>query len=214
MPVLDRLRRSLERDGGLRLRAGADHLLYHVFDLGTSDYLAAIEHLDDAIDAAQDEVFHDPTPETLQKIFRVKRSAMRLHRIVAPQREVFNRLARDLYPQIDAPDRVYFRDVYDHMVRLHDITESLRDLISGALDTYLSSTANRTNEVMKTLTVFTVLFLPLNFLVGFFGMNFFGDNIHLSGMEVPHAFIFWSICLSMVAAPAFMWFWAKRRGWF
>src|SRR5205823_144576 len=111
----------------------------------------------------------------------IKRSAMRLHRIIAPQREAFNRLARDLYSQIDAKDRVYFRDVYDHLVRLHDITEGLRDLIAGALDTYLSSTANRTNDVMKTLTIVSVLFLPLNYLVGFFGMNFFGDNIALTG---------------------------------
>src|SRR5206468_10974213 len=104
---------------------------------------------DEAIDDAQDEVFHAPTPETLQKIFQVKRSALRVHRIIAPQREVLNRLARDDYPQIDPRDRVYFRDVYDHLVRLHDITETLRDLISGALDTYLSAMANRTNDVMK-----------------------------------------------------------------
>ena len=214
MPVLERLRQAIERDGGKRLRCGPDHLLYHVYDIGTADYLATIEHLDEAIDAAQDEVFHDPTPATLQKIFQIKRSAMRLHRIIGPQREVFNRLARDLYPQIDAKDRVYFRDVYDHMVRLHDVTEGLRDLISGALDTYLSSIANRTNEVMKTLTVVTVLFLPLNFLVGFFGMNFFGDNIHLAEMRFPHTLVFWGICLAMVASPAGMWLWAKRRGWF
>lgn len=214
MRVLDQLRRTLERDGGLRLRSGPDHLLYHIFDLGTADYLTAIEHLDEAIDRAQDEVFHAPTPETLQKIFHVKRSAMRMHRIIAPQREVFNRLARDLYPQIDAKDRVYFRDVYDHMVRLHDVTETLRDLISGALDTYLSSISNRTNDVMKTLTIATVFFLPLNFLVGFFGMNFFGDNLHLSEMKFPHVLIFGILCFGMVASPWAMWIWVKRRGWF
>ena len=138
--------------------------------------MPALEHLDDAIDAAQDEVFERPTTQTIQTIFQIKRSTIRLHRILGPQREVLNRLARDEYAQIAAEHRVYFRDVYDHLVRIHDITESLRDLISGALDTYLSAISNRTNEIMKTLTLVTVMFMPMSFLVGFFGMNFFGDD--------------------------------------
>ena len=145
--------------------------------MAVAEYLPAIEHLDDAIDDAQDEVFDGPTPQTLQKIFRVKRSALRLHRIVDPEREVLNRLARDAYDPIDDEHRVYFRDVYDHLVRIHDITESLRDLISGALDTYLSVVSNRTNDIMKTLTLVTVMFLPMSFLAGFFGMNFFGETL-------------------------------------
>ncbi len=76
------------------------------------------------------------------------------------------------------------------------------------------SVSNRTNEVMKALTIVTVLFLPLNFLVGFFGMNFFGDNIHLSEMRFPHTLVFWALCLTMIAAPVTMWLWAKWRGWF
>ena len=185
MATIDGLTRLLERDSGDRLARGPDHLLYHLFDAGSADYLAAIEHLDEAIDAAQEEVFHDPSPQTLQTIFRVKRAALKIHRIIAPQREVVNRLARDEYPQIDAADRVYFRDVYDHLVRLHDITETLRDLISGALDTYLSAISNRTNEVMKILTIVTVMFLPMSFLAGFFGMNFFGETLAFVTPALP-----------------------------
>ena len=101
--------------------------------------LEAIEHLDDRHRRrSRTEVIDDPAPETLQTIFRVKRSAIRLHKIFGPQREVLNRLARDPYKPIQAEHRVYFRDVYDHVVRIHDISESLRDLIAGTLDTYLS----------------------------------------------------------------------------
>ena len=212
--VLDSVRRNLDRDFGERLRHGPDHLLYHVLDQGTAEFLSAIEHLAEAIAAAQDEVFHDPTPKTLQAIFRVKRSALRIHRIIAPQREVLNRLARDQYSQIDAHDRVYFRDVYDHLVRLHDITETLRDLISGALDTYLSATANRTNDVMKALTVVTVMFLPLNFLVGFWGMNFFADTLAFRRPQLPNSLLFGLSCLAMAVSPLGLWLWSKRRGWF
>ena len=213
IPAIDRLRKSLERDGGNRLKRGPDHLLYLMLDLGVDDYMSAIEKLDDAIDDAQDEVFADPTRETIRKIFRIKRAALRLHRVLAPQREVANRLARDPYAQIDAEDRVYFRDIYDHLVRLHDITEGLRDLIAGALDTYLSALSNRTNEIMKTLTLVTVMFLPMSFLAGFFGMNFFGATLSFES-PLPRASLFWATCLVMVSTPVGLYAWARRRGWF
>jgi magnesium transporter len=210
LALLDRLRQAIERDGGQRLAHGPDHLLYVLLDLGVTDYLPAIEHLDDAIDTAQDEVFEAPNTRTVQKIFRIKRSALRLHRALIPLREVVNRLARDEHPQIDAQDRVYFRDIYDHLMRVHDISETLRDLISGALDTYLSAISNRTNEVMKTLTIVTVMFLPMSFLASFFGMNFFGETLAFK-TELPRAFMFWSACLIMVLTAGWMWFWAHGR---
>ncbi|MEO6808021.1 MAG: magnesium/cobalt transporter CorA [Isosphaeraceae bacterium] len=212
--VLEELRRNLHRDNGDRIKHGADHLLYQILDLGVDEFLTAIEHLDEAIDEAQDEVFRDSTPATLQKIFQVKRAALQIHRIISPQREVLNRLARDEYPQIGPRDRVYFRDVYDHLVRLHDISETLRDLISGALDTYLSAISNRTNDVMKTLTIVTVMALPLNLLVGFFGMNFFADTLAFTRPPLPNALLFAATCLTMVTAPILIWIWAKRRNWF
>lgn len=212
MPPVENVRRQIERDC-LRFDHGPDHIVYRIMDCEADAYLHAIEHLDEAIDTAQEEVFDQPTPRTLEQIFRIKRSAVKLHRVLGPQREVANRLARDAYPQIDAPDRVYFRDIYDHLVRLHDISESLRDLISGALDTYLSVVSNRTNEIMKALTLVTVLFMPLTFLVGFFGMNFFGDNIHLP-YAMSRGWMFWGNNAVMLITPFALWFWARRRGWF
>jgi magnesium transporter len=213
MPVLSQLRASIERDPASRLRHGSASLLYHILDNIVADYLPAIEHLDDAIDAAQDEVFGKPTTRTLQRIFRVKRSALRLHRTLSPQREVLNRLARDDYEPIEADERVYFRDVYDQIVRIHDISESLRDLIAGALDTYLSAISNRTNDIMKALTLVTVMFLPISFVTSFFGMNFFSENLAVNA-KLPAGLLFWGSCLIMVLTPLGMWIWAKRRGWF
>lgn len=210
--VLDRLRQAIERDDRGRLKRGAGHLLYQLFDLTVADYLTAIEHLDEGIDQAQDEVFGNPHPKTLRRIFRIKRAAARLNRLISPQREVMNRLARDPFESVDPEERVYFRDVYDHLVRIHDITEGLRDLIAGALDTYLSAVSNRTNEIMKILTIVNVLFLPLSIVVGFFGMNFFGETLAFP-FPLPRTLLFSLTCLSMILIPLFIWKWSRRRGW-
>ena len=212
--VLERHRRNLEREPENRLKLGVAHLLYRLLDEMVAEFLPAIVHLDDEIDDAQDEVFDVPTPNTLRKIFHVKRNALALHRVVIPMREVLNRLARDPYAQVDADQRIYFRDVYDHLVRIHDIIESLRDLIAGALDTYLSVVSNRTNEIMKTLTVVNVMFLPLTFVAGFFGMNFFGETLMFTWPDLPRSALFWSACALMLATPLGMTIMARRRGWF
>lgn len=212
--VLERHRRNLIREPENRLKHGADHLLYRFLDDVVTEFLPAINHLDEAIDDAQDEVFAVPTSRTLQKIFQIKRSALRIHRNVIPMREVLNRLARDPFEQIDPERRIYFRDVYDHLVRIHDIVESLRDLISGALDTYLSVVSNRTNDIMKALTIVNVMFLPMTFLVGFFGMNFFGDTLMFTTPALPKAGLFWLACAVMVATPIVITLVARRRGWF
>ncbi len=112
----------------------------------------------------QNEVIANAGSKVLHRIFRLKRSAIQLHKSLAPQREVLNRLARDPYKPVQPKHRVYFRDLYDHVVRIHDISEGLRDLISGTLETYLSVVSNRTNDIMKTLTIVTVMFMPMSFL--------------------------------------------------
>ncbi len=155
-----------------RLERGADFLLYDLLDMLAATYMPVIDSIDDTIDHLEDETFNRPTRQTLNTLFSVKRVAVAMRRVISPLREVLNRLARDEYSMIDAKDRIYFRDVYDQFVRLADINESLRDLLSGTLDTYLSVTSNRTNEIMKVLTLMSALFLPLTVLTGFFGMNF------------------------------------------
>jgi magnesium transporter len=213
LEVLDTERASIARDPRDRLRHGADHLLFRVLERAVDQSLAAIEELDDRVDEIQNEVIERPSNKVLRTIFRTKRSAIQLHKTLAPQREVLNRLARDPYQPIREEHRVYFRDLYDHLVRIHDISESLRDLIAGTLETYLSVISNRTNEIMKTLTVVSVMFLPMSFLAGFFGMNFFGEPLALQ-VRLPRGLLFIATCAIMAISPCFMWIYAKRKRWF
>lgn len=201
---------SIQRDERY-LKNGADRLLYRLIDEIVASYMPVVEQIDEAVDRTEDEVFDKPTSRTLEHIFTLKRATLHLRRIIGPQREVLNKLARDDYAVIEARDRVYFRDVYDHLVRLYDITESIRDLVSGVLDSYLSAINNRMNDIMKTLTVITTLFMPLSFVVGFFGMNFFEPVAGLTHWTTRPAF--WVTITALLAVPFGMFLWMRRRGW-
>ncbi len=196
-----------------RLREGADYLLFRLLERAVDLSLAAIEKLDERVDVLQNLVIEHPSNKVIRTIFRLKRSAIQLHKTLGPQREVLNRLARDVYEPVRPDHRVYFRDLYDHVVRIHDISESLRDLIAGTLETYLSVISNRTNDIMKTLTMVSVMFLPMSFLAGFFGMNFFGEPLALQ-VRMPRGLLFIATCVMMAISPCFMWIYAKRRKWF
>jgi magnesium transporter len=213
LSFLEQDRQAIERDPRDRLEHGADHLLYRFLERAVDGSLQTIEHLDDRVDAVQNQVIANPRPQSLQSIFRIKRAAIHLHKIFGPQREVLNRLARDPYKPIQPGNRVYFRDVYDHVVRIHDISESLRDLIAGTLDTYLSVMSNRTNDIMKTLTLVTVLFMPVSFLTGFFGMNFFGETLAFQ-TPLPKALLFFGSLSIMIIVPLLMWNYVRRKKWF
>jgi len=193
-------------------RRGADHVLYRLTDELIVDYMQVVESLDEEIEQVEDEVMGNPSASVVQRIYILKRATLHLRRVLSPLREVLNKLARDDYNVIDAKDRVYFRDIYDHLVRLHDISESLRDLIGGVLDTYLSVINNRMNEIMKTLTIITTLFMPISFLTGFFGMNFFQPNVTGLTPWTNHA-AFIVMFLLMVATPIGMFLWMRRRKW-
>jgi magnesium transporter len=213
LSFLDQERKAIERDPRDLLQQGCDYLLFRFLERAVDQSLEAIEQLDDLVDEIQNQVVENPRAKALQSIFRVKRSAIRLHKIFGPQREVLNKLARDCYKPIQPDHRVYFRDVYDHVVRIHDISESLRDLIAGTLETYLSVMSNRTNDIMKMLTMVTLMFMPMSFITGFFGMNFFGDNIAFHS-PLPRRLLFLGSLLFMCISPALMWYLARRRKWF
>jgi magnesium transporter len=193
------------------LKSGADHLLYAVADELVAQFMPVVDNVDEAIDQIEDEVFDRPEPTTLAQIFKLKRVAIDLRRIISPMREVLNKLARDDYPMIDARDRVYFRDVYDHLVRLYDINEGLRDLIGGTLDTYLSVINNNMNDVMKRLTAITTLFMPISFLAGFFGMNFFQPAVPLNIWTGLPAFVLTLVV--MLVTPTLILIWMRRNKW-
>ena len=190
----------------------ADNFLYKLIDELVVDYMTTVEDMDEEIEWVEDQVFAKPSPEIVQRFFALKRATLHLRRALSPLREVLNKLARDNFAVVDAKDRIYFRDIYDHLVRLHDISESLRDLVGGALDTYLSVINNRMNDIMKTLTVITTLFMPISFIAGFFGMNFFQPvSTPLANWTRILPFIVSSMI--MILLPAGMLIWIRRRGW-
>ena len=193
------------------LHEGADHILYRIADNLMAGYMPAVEQIDEAIDHIEDQVFDRPSPRTLEQLLALKRVLVAMRRIIIPQREVLNKLARDDYQVIDPKDRVFFRDIYDHLVRLHDLNESLRDLVGSVLDTYLSVINNRMNEVMKTLTIITVLFMPLTFLTGYFGMNFFEPLGNLR--EWTSNPVFYLTLATIIIMPIGMYLWMRRRTW-
>jgi magnesium transporter len=209
--ALNRIWEACRRDAR-HFKKGADHVMYKLTDELIVDYMKVVESLDEEIEAVEDEVLGKPTAQIVQRIFTLKRATLHLRRVLSPLREVLNKLARDNYAVIDAIDRVYFRDVYDHLVRLHDISESLRDLVGGVLDTYLSVINNRMNEIMKTLTMITTVFMPIAFVTGFFGMNFFlpTSNDLLRWTSNP---IFIIMLIIVVLTPITMFLWMRQRKW-
>ena len=211
IPALDRVWDACTKD--IRyFKRGADHILYKLTDELIVDYMQVVETLDEEIELVEDEAMTKPSNEVVQHIFTLKRATLHLRRILSPLREVLNKLARDDYAAIDSKDRVYFRDVYDHLVRLHDISESLRDLVGGVLDTYLSVINNRMNEIMKTLTLITTLFMPISFVAGFFGMNFF-QPVSKGLIQWTNNPAFIVMMVMVVGTPVGMFLWMRRRKW-
>lgn len=206
VPALEAVWHLAQR-GERHVVRGADFLLYELADRLVADFMPVVDALDEAIDRVEDAVFSRPTPTVLNRIFDLKRAVLHLRRIIAPSREALNRLARDDYDPIDARDRIYFRDVYDHLVRLYDINEALRDLVGGALDTYLSVASNRINEIVKVLTVVTTALMPPTLIASFWGMNF--PNLPL--LNQPWG---WGVALALIVAsfvgPLL---YLRRRGW-
>lgn len=193
-------------------KSGSDALLYRLVDRVVTNYLPVLDQIDQEIEQLEISVFTQPQPEIVEKIFLLKRVMAQLRRVLAPQREVLNKLARDDFSVIDKQARVYFRDVYDHLVRLHDLSESIRDLIGGTLDIYLSVINNRMNDIMKTLTIITTLFMPISFITGFFGMNFFAPVEGL--LQSWTGLAFFAITLIILTlTPLTMFWWVKRKGW-
>ena len=193
------------------LSKGAAHLLYQLIDDLIANYMTVVDDISEEIDLIEDQVFSNPQQETLERIFALKRNLIHLRRLLVPQREVLYKLSRVDFQVIEAEFGVFFRDVYDHIVRLNDIIESLRDLTGSALDMYLSVVNNRMNEVMKTLTIITTLFMPLAFITGFFGMNFFQATSPLGAWTGQLALAI--TIMLIVFVPVGMYLWMRRRAW-
>ena len=166
------IRRRAENHS-LVLDHGAAFLSHALFDVVVDEFHPVVEALDDQVAAAQEAVLAHPEQSVLQEVLQLKRNAQRLKRSILPQRDVANRFARGEYARLIAPESLmYFRDIYDHTVRVDEMIDSVRDLSESALNTYLSSVNNRINEVMKTLAIVAVVFLPLTLVASVYGTNF------------------------------------------
>jgi magnesium transporter len=197
----------LERDERL-LRNGPDFLCHAILDKLVDDYIPLLDHLDEDLERLEDSVLQRPTPVVLAELLEIKHELMSLRRIISPQREVINRLSRDDFPMIDRQSRIYYRDIYDHLVRIQDMSESLRDIVSSVLDIYLNSTSLRLNEIMKALTIVSTIFLPLSFVAGVYGMNF----QHMPELPWKFGYLFVWLIFTSIFTGMLLWF--KRRGWF
>jgi magnesium transporter len=193
------------------LKAGPEEkpsrLLYLIIDSIVDSYFVSIDHSDDRIDDLQDSVLDNPSPEILENLFDQKRKLIELRRVLVNlrdacmslQRESGSILSPELYP--------FFRDVYDHSLRLLDMVETLRDLLNNTFDVYLSSVANRTNQVMKVLTVMSTIALPALVISGIYGMNLKG----LPFLESDHGAEI--VMGAMVASTGVVLWMLKRFGW-
>ena len=182
-------------------------LLYLILDTVVDNYFPALDALDDQIDTVEDEVISSPEPAVLQAIFALKRQLIDLRRVLVNTRDATLHLQRDPNSIIDAEHQPFVRDIYDHVARLLDSVDTERDLLNNGLDIYLSSVANRTNEVMKVLTVISTVALPALAITGIYGMNLkglpFEDSPHGAEIVAALTLLFTLVLLYLL----------RRRGW-
>ena len=205
---IDKVKQTV-RSSPVTCQRGAPFLLHSIIDSIVDDYLPVMDDFDERINDLEDNIFslHRPNDEILGEILGLKRSVLRLRRISSKQLEVLYRISHGQFQLISGPVLPFFRDIYDHIVRVTDLAESYRDLISGSLEAYLSVVSNRLNEIMKVLTIFSAIMLPLTFIAGVYGMNF--DNMpELHSRNGYYAV--WGIMI-VVAVGMLGLFW--KRGW-
>jgi len=169
--VFDSVRTRLHQGRKIR-QLGPDYLAYALIDAVVDNYFLLLEKLGDAIEDLEAELLSRPSPDTLNQIHHFKREMLLLRKAVWPLREVLSSLSRDEHVMLSSDTRLYLRDVYDHTIHIIDNVETLRDLLSGMLDLYISSVSQRMNEIMKVLIIFASVFMPLTFIAGVYGMNF------------------------------------------
>ncbi len=208
LPALDE---QLSRLDGLVLHS-EQFLLYRVFDALTDSFFPPLARMDEEIDELESAVLAGPTDEQLQRLFAMKRTLVAMRKVLTPQRDLFARSIDQLadLPGLQLDERDYFRDVYDHLIRISDLIDSYRDLLSSTTDLYLSTVSNRQNEVMKQLAIVGTIFLPLSFITGFFGMNF--AWLVTKGINSAWSFFVLGIGSLLVTCALLVRFF-KRKGW-
>jgi magnesium transporter len=204
IPALQAARKRLAADPGNTFARGVDFAIYAVADALVDENFEIIDRIDGDIETLEEEIVDDPDTAQLAKMTWLRRGLVTLRRVLSPQRDTLSLLARGGLPFVQERTVPYFRDVFDHLTRLHEQIEAARDLLSNARDAWLSMVANRTNEVNKQLTIIATIFLPLSFLTGFFGQNF---------EVLSKPVFFWLMLTLTVAVPVALLFWFRHKRW-
>jgi magnesium transporter len=210
--VLDPVRERIRAGMPLR-RNGPDHLAYALVDAVVDHYFPVLEVYGERLEALEQEVTAHPDAVTLAKIHQAKRDLLLLRRSAWPQRDALAQLSRDSLSLISPSTRVYLRDCYDHSVQVIDLLESFREMASGLLEIHVSMLSNRLNEVMKVLTIFSTIFIPLTFITSLYGMNFDPDVSPWNMPELRWAYGYPAVLVLMVAVAALTFGYIYRKGW-
>jgi magnesium transporter len=187
---------------------GPDSVLYVILDYQVDQYLPVLENFEKKIDDVEGRIFTAPTEAVLTDVLAFKKALMRLRRIAGHQRDILLRLVRREFPVIDEKAIYGLRDVADHLVRIADLADTYRDVVAGALEAHLSIVSNRTNEIMRVLTIIATLFIPLTFIVGVYGMNF----DHMPELHWRYGYL--GVWVIMLGVAAGMYWYFRRRGIF
>ena len=205
--VFNLIRERLRNGKGRIRKMSADYLTYSLLDAVVDNYFVILEKFGDKIEMLEAELIEGPTQKTVQRIYQLKRELIFLHNAVWPLREVVSALGKHESPIIREATVPYFRDVYDHVIHVIDSVDIYREMISSMLDMYLSSVSNRLNEVMKVLTAISLIFMPLTFIVGLYGMNF----KYMPELEWRYGYFL--TLFVMFGIGVFMFFYFKRKKW-
>jgi len=203
----DLVRQRIRSGRGLIRRGGAGYLAYALLDNLIDAYFPILEVYGERIEALETEVITRCEADLIARIHHLKREMLVLRRAIWPHREAVNTLLREESPLISAETRIHLRDCYDHIIQVLDMVETYRELASGLLDVYLSQVSNRMNEVMKVLTIFAAIFIPLTFMAGLYGMNF----THMPELNWIWSYPALLLAMAMVAGGLLLFF--RRRGW-
>ncbi len=205
--VLEPVRNRLRVGSGAIRRLGADYLAYCILDTITDAYFPILEATGEYLEALEDRIVESPGPRTLATLSDAKHFLLNLRRAMWPMRDAAAALARDPSRFIHEEVRLYLRDTYDHCVQSAEVTETFRELVSDLMNTYLSVVANRTNDIMRVLTIAATIFIPLTFITGLYGMNF--DDMPEYHLDWAYPVVLVVMVAIAIGLTAFFW----RRGW-
>lgn len=205
--ILDPVRKRIAAGKGAVRSRGADYLAYMIADTIIDGYYPVLELVGDRLESLESEVIDNPSPEVLRELNSMKNQLINLRRAIWPQREAINTLVRGDHKIVSEEVGLYLRDTYDHCIQTSEVAEMYREMVTGLMNTYLSSVANRTNEVMKVLTIMASIFIPLTFMAGIYGMNF----EYMPELQYEYSYLILWFAMVTTALGMIVFFW--RKGW-